>query len=362
MPNGGTEIFMKRKLFHLIIILIIIILIVVSDKAIEYARDALSLCAEVIIPSLFPFFVCSGLLIYSGFSETLAGLLRPVMRPLFNVNENGAAAFVLGIISGYPLGAVTACQLYDSGYLSKSETERLLTFCNNSGPLFIIGSVGVSIYMSLSLGLLLYLAHILSAVAVGVIFRFYHADKHHAPMRRTASPERGIGEIFSLVISNSIRSMLTVCAAVVFSSCVSRCVLSLIPSLGAAADSIICGLFEFVTGICAASRIDMPLFYRLVITAFICGFAGFSVHMQVMGVCAGRGLNLSLYIFGKLLHGILAAGFTLLLLTLIPLTSKALSPSAAVGGGFAACAVMASVFTAVILALALLIRIFSRKT
>ena len=70
------------------------------------------------------------------------------MRPLFNVAPAGATAFVLGIISGFPLGAICAKDLYKAGNLSKPEAERLLTFCNNSGPLFIIGTVGAAIYLT----------------------------------------------------------------------------------------------------------------------------------------------------------------------------------------------------------------------
>ena len=85
------------------------------------------------------------------------------MKPLFGVGEAGAAAFILGIVSGYPLGAVTAGQLYESNYLTKTEAERLCAFCNNSGPLFIIGSVGAAIYGNAGIGIMLYLFHILAS-------------------------------------------------------------------------------------------------------------------------------------------------------------------------------------------------------
>ncbi len=53
----------------------------------------------------------------------------------------GAYAFIMGIISGYPVGASIVTEFRNSGECSKAEAERLLSFTNNSGPLFIIGTV-----------------------------------------------------------------------------------------------------------------------------------------------------------------------------------------------------------------------------
>ncbi len=58
----------------------------------------------------------------------------------------GAYAFVMGIISGYPVGAKIVTEFKNNGECSKAEAERLLSFTNNSGPLFIIGTVGIAMF------------------------------------------------------------------------------------------------------------------------------------------------------------------------------------------------------------------------
>ncbi len=63
------------------------------------------------------------------------------MKPIFNVPGIGAYAFIMGIISGYPVGAKIVTEFRKNGECSKAEAERLLAFTNNSGPLFIIGTV-----------------------------------------------------------------------------------------------------------------------------------------------------------------------------------------------------------------------------
>lgn len=297
-----------------------------APSAIEYASNALNICFEMIVPSLFPFFICSGILIYSGFCELLAKAFRFCMYPLFRVGPAGSSAFILGIISGYPLGAVTAGELYENNYLSKTEAERLLAFCNNSGPLFILGSVGVSMYSSMHYGIVLYAAHIAAALIVGVIFRFYGRNRHCAPPTRMTSPERSVGEIFDIALGNSIKNILTVCGAVLFFSVISGLLLDIIP-LGDYAYAVISGLFEFVTGTARVSSLSISDAQKLILTSIIVGFAGISVHAQVMAVIAKYKLSLVPYIAGKALHGIISGALMALYLHFKPITSAVFEPS-----------------------------------
>ncbi len=330
---------MKKFLIYAFLLFITFLIILNPESSVNYALNGLGICYEVIIPSLFPFFVCSGLLIYSGFCGTLARLMRPVMKPVFNIGGAGSAAFVLGIISGYPLGAVTACQLYESSYLSKSETERLLAFCNNSGPLFILGAVGISMYHSLQLGVLLYVSHILAAVTVGLLMRFYKKNSFVPPYSPVGACQKNMGEIFGQVLTNSINSILTVCGAVIFCSVISRLLLEFIPAKGVV-YSLVLGAMEFVNGLSELSRQSISTLLKLVLSSWIAGFAGISVHLQVMAVVSRFNLSLKPYIIGKFLHGVLSAAYTFLLVKLTPSATPVFA-----NGSFGYSFFTASVFT-----------------
>jgi len=88
---------------------------------------------NVVFPSLFPFFVASEILYRTGFIKAIGILLEPIMRP-FNVPGCGSFAFAMGITSGYPVGAKITASMREEKLLSKTESERLLSFTNNSGP------------------------------------------------------------------------------------------------------------------------------------------------------------------------------------------------------------------------------------
>lgn len=74
-------------------------------------------------------------------------------------------------------GAKIAVNMRNSNICSKDDCERLLAFTNNSGPLFIIGTVGISLFGSSTIGVLLLITHILSALTVGIIFKFWNYKK-----------------------------------------------------------------------------------------------------------------------------------------------------------------------------------------
>ena len=244
------------------------------------------------------------------------------MKPVFNVNSSGASAFVLGIISGYPLGAVTTCQLYRGMYVSKTEAERLLAFCNNSGPLFIMGAVGVAMYHSTRAGIILYIAHILGALTVGLLARFYKTKDFCAP--RSTITMQNTSPIFSSAVTSSVQSILTVCATVVFCSVISSLMLDVI-SVNSYLKAIINGVCEFVSGLNNVSALDTDLVSKLLISSWICAFAGISVHLQVMSVVGDSGLSLKPYIFGKLLHGFFSVFYTYIILRLMPISQTVFS-------------------------------------
>ena len=57
-----------------------VLLLICSDPVRKGVRDGLKSCAVVLIPSLFPFMVLSGILGESRAAESLQKILGPVMR------------------------------------------------------------------------------------------------------------------------------------------------------------------------------------------------------------------------------------------------------------------------------------------
>ncbi len=331
---------MKRFLKYYLFTFISVLMLVHPEATVRYAKASMALCTDVLYPSLFPFFVCSGLLVYSGFCECIAKLFSPIMKPLFCINGSGAAAFVLGIISGYPIGAEVACKLYQSGSISKNECERLLAFCNNSGPLFILGSVGAAMYHSPKIGAMLYFVHILAALSVGIILRFFSKkEEAEAPTKKSAA-DIPLSEIFTKALQGSVKSIMTVCGCVVFFAVVSNLIADMIPKNSW--RTLFLAIAELASGIKTISDSALSEGMKIILSAAAAGFAGLCVHLQVMSVANGKGLSLRLYITGKLMHAGLSALYMYLLLQIFPLTRTVFAGSASLSGAFLAASIFAT--------------------
>ena len=310
-------------------------LMLYPQDSMSAAREGLKLCYNVIIPSLFPFFVLSALVVDLGLAGYIGRALEGLMRPLFNVPGACASAFVLGFVGGYPVGARTALSLYQKGMCTKTEAERLLSFSNNSGPAFILGVVGAGVFASSRVGVLLSLAHAAASICVGLFFRFYRRGKKGREARVSPKFEaERFTTAFTGAVKNSFLSTLNICAFVVFFTVVIRLLFlsGALPALARLlgvllsplgftqewAERLLTGAIELSSGVWTLSGAG-GMAGRMSMAAFMLGWAGLSVHCQVLSFLGGSGLSVRTYIAGKFLHGGLAALFTALLVRLFPL-------------------------------------------
>ena len=293
-------------------------------QSVEAARSGVELCLNVILPSLFPFFVLSTLCVELGLIQGTGRLLRRVMQPLFRVGGACSGAFLLGIVGGYPVGAKTAISLYEKGLCTRAEAERMLSFCNNSGPAFILGVVGAGVFSSSSAGLWLYGAHVLSSVIVGVLFRFYKYREGYASSELSMEAgTSGFAEAFTGSVKAAFSATLSICGFVIFFTVLIRLLFftGVITSLASLlsrllqgtgmgrdwAESLLTGAIEMTSGVWSLREVAGAMGDKLCMAAFILGWAGLSVHCQVLSFIGSSGLSTRTYFTGKLLHGLISA-------------------------------------------------------
>lgn len=281
-------------------------LVVWPQQSMGAMKDGLRLCANVIVPSLFPFFVLSSLVVELGMSRYLGRLLAPVMAPLFRVNGSCAAALALGFVGGYPVGARTAISLYENGQCSKTEAERLLAFCNNSNPVFLISVLGVGVFGSVRAGVWLWLIHVLSALLTGLVFR--GSGKSASRQELTRHPPFqavSFAEAFTGAVRSSLAGILSVCAFVVFFYVLAQPLTAVGGRLGAVLVAAL-ELFSLTPLLTADA-------FGFLLAAAAAGWGGLSVLCQTLAVLEGSGLRLRNCFLGKVVQ----SAFSLLLAALL---------------------------------------------
>ena len=255
-------------------------------------REALDLCARSVIPSLFPFLVVSSLLLALGFGELAAPWLAGLMEPLFRVPGAGSAALLLGLAGGYPVGAKTAADLYRQGLLSRQEAERLLSFCNNSNPVFLISVLGSGVFGSVRTGVWLWLIHVLSALLTGLVFRGGgRAEPRREAAGRPSFRAVGLAPAFVGAVRSSLTGILSVCAFVVFFYALARP----LAALGGLPGTALVGLTELFS----LTPLLTPDRAGFILAAGAAGWGGASVLCQTAAVLEGSGLRLRNCLLGK---------------------------------------------------------------
>ena len=284
--------------------------------------DGLLLCGSTVLPSLFPFMVLSSLFVELGLPQLLSRPLGRLMGPLFRVGGAGASAWVLGLTGGYPIGAKTVAQLYRAGLCTKDEACRLLTFCNNCGPAFIVGAVGCGLLHSRNSGFLLYGIHAVSSLIIGILFRFWGGSDRIGPSDPPPVKSLSFSRSLTLSVQASLRACLNITAFILCFSALLRlmelsgaagCIAGFLQRLPLGleprqAQGLTAGFLEFSSGIFRLTDGDLSAI------AFLLGWGGLSVHCQTAAILADSGLPEWPCLIGKLLQAFVSASLVRVLL------------------------------------------------
>ena len=136
---------MKQRIITLFCICLLLFLLVHPEEALLSAKDGMSLWLNVMIPTLLPFLILTGILLKTGNIPQLLEPLAPFWKHFFGISPAGAYVLILGFLCGYPMGAKLAHDLYINHQISQREGEYLLTFSCNASPAFIFSYLSQNI-------------------------------------------------------------------------------------------------------------------------------------------------------------------------------------------------------------------------
>lgn len=341
---------LKKNILPLIFVLFLICLVMFSKENLQATKSGLQLWANSVVPALLPFFIVTELLGHTTVITSLGKLLNPIMRPIFNVPGIGAYALVMGIISGYPVGAKIVTSFRNEGLCTKAEAERLLAFTNNSGPLFILGTVGITMFGNTEIGILLFLTHFISCLVVGIMFRFWKCNdmeklsySHSSISSKKQVCFSNLGEVLSESIINAIHTIVMIGGFVIIFSVIisifNHCGFfdglttwfsSLFTILNIPSQFISCiasGFLELTNGLnLCCTVLTKNLSTTIIICSFLLGFGGISVLLQVFSIISKSDISIKAYFLGKLLQGSIACLLTYLFIHMFPIFCFDMTP------------------------------------
>jgi len=247
----------------------------------------------------------------------------------------------MGIVSGYPIGAKIVSNFKAQGICTNEEAERLLAFTNNSGPLFIIGTVGVGLFKDTTTGILLFFTHILACLTVGFLFRWWKSSKRFGQkgatplLNQTSVSISNLGEVLANSIMSAINTIFLIGGFIVLFSVI----ISILENSGISdiishlmypifnvfkipsyyANGIFTGILELTNGVCNIANIaSKAISTNIIICAFLLGFGGISIMLQILSITSKAKISIKPYIIGKLLQGTFAAFYTYIFIYTVP--------------------------------------------
>lgn len=292
---------MKNKiikiLFITLAVVLILLLLLFPSVGRKGAADGLVLCGGVVIPSLFPFTFFVLMLMRSGIENHLTKL-DAVTKKLLHLNGIQFSVFLLSLIGGYPIGAKLTDELYNTQKADRKTARSMLCCSVNSGPGFTVLFVGIAILNSKSAGFCLLAANIISSFILLMIQRRNFSYSNTSITQRKA--RTSISENFINSAADAASSMFTICAFVILFSSVNAYIINFSALRNLA-------FFTEITGALTYTK-------NIYFIAFLLGFAGVSVWLQVISITKNIGINLPQFILFRILHGAICAGITAILI------------------------------------------------
>lgn len=305
--------------------------LIYPSQMLEAGAKGLTLWFQVVFPSLFPFLVGLNLLIGLGIPSLLGKWFAPMMGPLFHLPGCGAFPFVMGIVSGFPAGAKITAELYKKKEITLDQAQQLMTFSNNPGPLFVIGTVGVGLFQCPAAGYYLLSVVLAAAITTGLLNSAVTKKKRSikigsATSNHPVKPMK-VGNLLNYSIKDAIETITQVGGFIILFSVItkalsisgvfyqiSRIIHSLFPALFSMelVESLLTGMVEMTNGAQALSSMAQNLQIKIVCTAVILGWGGLSVLAQTFGVMDGVPISPGKYVLSRFVNSLLCGIYSFL--------------------------------------------------
>ncbi len=326
----------KQNLFFSLIIVILIILFIINPTSnLEACLNGIIIWGTAVAPALFPFLIFTKLLCELNFVENVSRFLSPITKKLYNTPGISAYIYTMSVLSGYPVGAKLTADFYEKGLITQGQAIRITTFTSTSGPLFIIGTVGIGMFGEKLIGITILISHFIGALINGLFYRNYMFEKVTISSTINYS-HKSTKNMLEEIMLTSIKSILIVGGYVaIFFVIITilndfnafypiKYILSNIFNLinipTSTITPILNGLVEVTRGCLDLSLVqNLSFTYKTVITTFLISFGGFSIYMQAITFIKKFNIKMSFYLFQKFTHALISSVVAYLLCLIINL-------------------------------------------
>lgn len=118
LKEGGSYYMFKKYIIALGVMCVIAALLLSPNACITAAQDGLLLWFNKVLPSLLPFIILINIFSQLNIVGGISTSVSPLTQKLWKLPGSSLVAFIMGFISGYPMGAKMIRELVNNETLT----------------------------------------------------------------------------------------------------------------------------------------------------------------------------------------------------------------------------------------------------
>lgn len=295
---------MKKFFLHITLLAFFISLLCFPVLSLAGATNGLLLWYKILLPTLLPFIITTNLITKTNAFLLLSNVVGKPITYLFRTSVAGSFAVLIGFLCGYPMGAKVIGDLYKEKNIELNEAQYLLSFCNNSSPMFISSVLISQILKDNGLLTITFVSLFMSPLICSFFSRkFYRIRKSSRKHLNIKSKKFQINMIDESIMEG-IYLIVKIGGYVMVFSILITLLFPLSQTLFPGLKDVL-PLLELTNGITMYEKITAP-FSQYLHLIFITAFGGCCAIFQTNCVLEGTKLKISHYIVAKIITGIIA--------------------------------------------------------
>lgn len=313
-----------KKILNLTCFTIIILLLVIFSKEnFNSTKSSLKLFLNNVFPSLFPFILFTEIILKTDIIESISKIFGKFTKKVFKLSKNSTMPVLVGSLCGFPMGAKTTSSLYSKGIISKKEFNILTSFTNNCNPIFIISTIGISMYSSMKIGIFLLFCHYLASIIVGIIISNKKTTINSKNIENSKNTylknktNQTSFEILTNSIINTFKTLALILGFIILFNLISSIFVTSLTKIkfDNKVITILTSIFEMTNGIYQISLLNLTIKCKLILSSFLTSFSGFCIIFQIYSYFYAFEYKLTKLVFYKLLNGIISGSIAYILLS-----------------------------------------------
>ncbi|EOS79860.1 sporulation integral membrane protein YlbJ [Dorea sp. 5-2] len=292
---------MKQILSITFMICLFVCMLLFPQTVFQGASSGLLLWFNTVLPTLLPFIILSNLLIRTGAIDVISRIISPVLCRLFCVSPFGAFAVLTGFLCGCPMGGKVAADLLRERRISEKEGRYLLSFCNNTSPMFIISYIIWQNLNCTAMTLPLLFLTLSAPVLLSFLFRRIYRippDICRRVRQESAAPAPVLTALDPCIMDGFETITRIGGYIILFSICTS--LIGQIPCQNALFTSVLLPSLELTTGVTMLCQSELAQNARIIYALSLAAFGGWCAAAQTRSMVQDAGFPILPYIIEKL--------------------------------------------------------------